>query len=210
MTYRIIIMGTHPKCRICGKPMKSWNAFAQEHTHSMCLANEISEKLINVVKIELNIEMKDLTKKTREKVDGVINTLGKIGGSRQLSIVKTKLQESRHWLGKLLEAMNDTTPYRKGDGERTVETLPATADLAKKELEFRDLSDSVGCIDDIRGWIDELVVSVNDIHQKTFNFYHHEVPLLTQTYALRRVYEKLAEAKMWAGEELRAIRELKG
>ena len=47
------IVSDKPPCSICGLPMKSWNPFATVHKHNECISEEISNKLIDILKKEL-------------------------------------------------------------------------------------------------------------------------------------------------------------
>lgn len=50
---RKIIISQQPKCKTCGKLMLEWNAFADEHEHVECIAQRISESLMQIVKKQL-------------------------------------------------------------------------------------------------------------------------------------------------------------
>jgi hypothetical protein len=51
------------------------------------------------------------------------------GGGRELSLVKTKLQESRHWLGQELAECSEPTPYPQADNPESAVVEPS-ADMA--------------------------------------------------------------------------------
>lgn len=44
-----------PKCITCGKLMTSWNPWADIHEHVECASDRISDKLITIIKQQLNI-----------------------------------------------------------------------------------------------------------------------------------------------------------
>lgn len=48
-----IIISEQPKCKICGKPLLEWNAWADEHEHIECIAERISTSLIEIIKKQL-------------------------------------------------------------------------------------------------------------------------------------------------------------
>jgi len=47
-------------------------------------------------------------------------------GSRELSLVKTKLQEARHWLGQELAECREPTPYPQSDNPQSPDIEPPT------------------------------------------------------------------------------------
>ena len=44
------IISEQPKCKTCGKIMLEWNAFADEHEHIECIAERVSESLMEIIK----------------------------------------------------------------------------------------------------------------------------------------------------------------
>jgi hypothetical protein len=50
---RKIIISEQPKCKICGKLMLKWNAWADECEHVECIAERTSTSLIEIVKKQL-------------------------------------------------------------------------------------------------------------------------------------------------------------
>ena len=47
-----IIKSKRPNCKICGKPLKEWNPFVadNEHEHTECTADRISDAMMVYVK----------------------------------------------------------------------------------------------------------------------------------------------------------------
>ena len=50
---RKLIISEQPKCKTCGKSMKEWNPFANEHKHIECASERISASLIEILKKDL-------------------------------------------------------------------------------------------------------------------------------------------------------------
>lgn len=48
-----IIISEQPNCKTCGKIMKEWNPFADEHEHIECASERISTSLIDIIKNQL-------------------------------------------------------------------------------------------------------------------------------------------------------------
>lgn len=53
MTYKTII-SNQPSCKTCGKLMKEWNPFAEEHEHPVCAAERMSEHLIQIIREQMS------------------------------------------------------------------------------------------------------------------------------------------------------------
>lgn len=49
------IISNQPSCKTCGKLMKEWNPFAEEHEHTECTAERMSEHLIQMIRNQMNI-----------------------------------------------------------------------------------------------------------------------------------------------------------
>ena len=49
------IISKQPKCRTCGKLMIEWNPFAEVHEHIDCIANRISDKIIENIKKQMTL-----------------------------------------------------------------------------------------------------------------------------------------------------------
>jgi len=49
-----LIISKQPKCKTCGKLMTEWNPYANEHEHSECTSERISENLILIIKKQFN------------------------------------------------------------------------------------------------------------------------------------------------------------
>jgi hypothetical protein len=47
---RKLIISHKPCCRICGKPLESWNPFGRVHEHPQCIAEQVSDALMIIVK----------------------------------------------------------------------------------------------------------------------------------------------------------------
>ncbi len=47
------IISERPKCRICGKLMHEWFAFAENHVHPDCLAKDITNSLLEGIEEDL-------------------------------------------------------------------------------------------------------------------------------------------------------------
>lgn len=53
----IIVYNTVPKCTSCGKNMKEWNPFSEKHEHIECIADRISNKLVNKLREQLKNDL---------------------------------------------------------------------------------------------------------------------------------------------------------
>ena len=50
----IINSGIRPNCICCGKPLKSWNPLIEKEECVPCIANRISDALMDIVNKQLN------------------------------------------------------------------------------------------------------------------------------------------------------------
>lgn len=49
-------IGNPPTCKTCGKEMKEWNFYAEEHEHTECAADRLAERLIKALTNQLQEE----------------------------------------------------------------------------------------------------------------------------------------------------------
>jgi len=47
---RKLLISHKPNCRICGKPIEEWNPFGEVHEHPACIADQVSDALMAIVK----------------------------------------------------------------------------------------------------------------------------------------------------------------
>ena len=47
------IKSKQPNCKICGKPLKEWNPFSDEHEHITCASKRIADNIMKDIKRDL-------------------------------------------------------------------------------------------------------------------------------------------------------------
>lgn len=52
----LIIISPQPRCKTCNELMTEWNPFADEHEHTECMAERISDELIEIIKKQFKDE----------------------------------------------------------------------------------------------------------------------------------------------------------
>lgn len=50
----VIVAKSKPDCEICNLPMHEWNPWADKHIHNHCIAEQMSDRLAEVVKDQLD------------------------------------------------------------------------------------------------------------------------------------------------------------
>ena len=55
MDYKVII-SERPKCKTCKELAKEWNPFQEEYECVKCIANKISDSLLEIVKKQLKLK----------------------------------------------------------------------------------------------------------------------------------------------------------
>ena len=54
----IHIISKQPRCSICNKHLLEWNPYADIHYHVECMSEQISDKLITIIKKQLNYDIR--------------------------------------------------------------------------------------------------------------------------------------------------------
>jgi len=49
------MISKQPSCKTCGGLMKEWNPFANEHEHTECTAERISEHMIQIIRKQMGV-----------------------------------------------------------------------------------------------------------------------------------------------------------
>lgn len=127
-------------------------------------------------------------RKARSKISILLNSLICFGASREMSLVKTNLQQARHWMGDLLGKLGEKNPY---NGEKYV---PVT-DSSDEALSIQ--GDVKGCT-----WLREevgvLASRISEVVRAgisaTYEFEKHA--------CLSGAYQSLKQARFWLGEIL--------
>ena len=149
-------------------------------------------------------------KQFRQYLDGLIKTVESGPGSRQMSLVKTKLQEARHWTGKMLGVLGQQNPYVTGKEmkNRKKENIPKTTDLALTGFKYANAGNPIDQVDQIREWIEVAKKSIRQFSGLIGIDDRKEHPAdFTLLDLCKNVLARLMEARMWAGMELSALRD---
>lgn len=140
----------------------------------------------------------DFLRELRIEIDGTMQLVGDLTGSRQTQIAEDALSMAKAWLGKLLGEIGEQSPY--GNDYKTKEDIQPTADVAvtvdspyydqmgyiEKVLHLREL------IQDLAEEVKELSPAITDSREKS----------ICRTNA----WNYLSEAKMHLGFELQRIK----
>ena len=150
-------------------------------------------------------------KQIRKEMMILVNTIKTIQGSRETSLVVTKLQEAQMWAGEYLKASGEgENPYAKKDGKRkTIEDIEplfdATSDtLAKGILE----EGQIATIDMVRTILEKRAKDVlQNSMTKAFDLDMEYEKKIQISVCLNKIHTSMMEAKMWLGMELGRIRD---
>lgn len=127
----------------------------------------------------------------RREGDKLIKMSFKLKSSPETTLAWRSLQMAKGWLGKSLGELGDTSPYHPAD---TIANIPPTAEVYDGGLDLS--SDKLTNINTMRANIETLIKAINK------NISSSKVNVKSLEYVLQH----LAEAKMWYGYELEALR----
>lgn len=145
----------------------------------------------------------------------LVNTIEKLGKSRELSSVKTSAQKAMMWTGTYMKfAKLGDNPYAKHDGNReTIEHIEPMFDATNDTL-TKDILDKglIYTVDQMREYlgaqIDALMKYMTDVdrmQQTEQNLTPEEI--IHTNMCMFNIYTNLTETRMWLGMELGRIRE---
>lgn len=152
--------------------------------------------------------MQEKIKRFRLEIDTIINSIGMLNSSREVSLCYTSLQRGKMWLGKALGALGTPTPY------------PVSSDPFNPTIEPQADHDNVSFAEafaNVPSNQTARVKCMRSIIQDYLKFWHKEKidkfpdggvnPEMYDLYIfMEQSYLAMHEANMWLGWELDRIR----
>ncbi len=146
----------------------------------------------------------------RKDIDTLINSTQLLPPSREQALLKTNLQRSKMWLGKVLQEIGTPNPYPTSEQPASPTIEPQAEhsdinyesrwngmDMTAKVKDFRSLVGEV--VDRMKGMVSGDGAIMTDQDEEGFGFVYMMISYITSLTALD-------EAKMWLGMELDRIR----
>lgn len=153
-------------------------------------------------------------KNLRKELMIVVNTVDKLQGSRELSLVKTQAQRAMMWCGNYLKYSGEgANPYAGNDGKRkSKEDIKPMFDATESTLHENVLSDfQIFVVDQLRQILakklDEVITASFEHHSKVSKNGSYTTNDILIHDCLSNIRNGIAEARMWLGMELGRLRD---
>lgn len=153
-------------------------------------------------------------KNLRKELMIVVNTVDKLQGSRELSLVKTQSQRAMMWCGNYLKYSGEgANPYAGNDGKRkNKEDIKPMFDATESTLHENVLSEGqIFVVDQLRQILakklDEVITVSSEHHLKMSVSREFESNDISINDCLSNIRNGIAEARMWLGMELGRLRD---
>ncbi len=149
----------------------------------------------------------DGVKLSRQKIDRLIDGVGKLQKSREVALAVTNAQRSKSFLGLVLKDMDAPNPY-PASSDKTSKKIEPQADRAATGYNFES-TEHIAMVKELRADFELIIEELKDMY---FRAQDTKIEPKNQPFFPTHLIVALTaaeEAKMWLGWELDRIRDEK-